>query len=284
MPNLLARGAPIALTAFVLLAGCATTPPTAHRDPRDPWEPFNRKMWAFDMAFVRTVAVPVDRGYRKVLPQPVRTGIGNFMDNIVSPRIIVNDLLQGKFKPLLTDTGRFVMNSTVGVGGLFDPASHTGALPKNDNDFGITLGVWGAGPGPYLVLPFIGMSDVRDISGRVPDFFLSPTWYINNPWIWGSIDFVYLFDVNSRSLIPNYNLLISQNPFDQYAFARNAYLSQREYRIHGQSPKSEEQQELELEKSLEDSDSGAGASAPQSNAPQPAPAPKSSPPQEPPKP
>ena len=79
------------------------------------------------------------------------------------------------------------------------------------------------------------MSDVRDISGRVPDYFLSPTYYVNNAWVWGPIDFVYLFDVNSRSLIPNYNLLLSQNPFDQYAFARNAYLAQREYRIHGQS-------------------------------------------------
>lgn len=252
MPNITGRPAALLVLAAVFLAGCATHP-AAHRDPRDPWEPFNRKIWAFDMAFVRTVAVPVDRGYRRVVPQFARTGIGNFMDNIVSPRIIVNDLLQGKFKPFLTDTGRFVMNSTVGIGGLLDPASHTGALPKNDNDFGITLGVWGAGPGPYLVLPFIGMSDVRDISGRVPDYFLSPTYYINDARIWLSIDGVYLFDVNSRSLIPNYNLLLSQNPFDQYAFARNAYLSQREYRIHGQSGNSEEQQELELQKSLEDS-------------------------------
>jgi phospholipid-binding lipoprotein MlaA len=269
MPNTTARGAALLVLAAGLLAGCATHP-AVNRDPRDPWEPFNRKIWAFDLAFVRTIAVPVDTGYRGVTPRFVRTGIGNFMDNIVSPRIIVNDLLQGKFKPFLTDTGRFVMNSTIGLGGLLDPASHTGALPKNDNDFGITLGTWGAGPGPYLVLPFIGMSDVRDISGRVPDYFLSPTFYVNNTWVWVPIDVVYLFDVNSRTLIPNYELLKSQNPFDEYAFARNAYLSQREYRIHGQSAKSEEQQELELEKSLEDSDSS--------------PAPKGAPAKEPPKP
>jgi len=258
MPNLLARGAVLAFLACgLLLAGCATHP-AAKRDPRDPWEPLNRKLWAFDMVLVHKIALPVGHTYQRVTPRVVRTGIGHFMDNLLYPIVFVNDLLQGKLKPFFADMGRFVMNSTLGIGGLLDPASRVG-LPKNDNDFGITLGTWGAGPGPYLVLPFLGPSDVRDASGRVPDYFLSPTYYIDTTWIWLTIDGLYLLDVDSRTLIPAYDLLESQHPFDEYAFARNAYLQQREFRIHGQSAKSEEQQELELEKSIEESGGGSGA-------------------------
>ncbi|MGH8259509.1 MAG: MlaA family lipoprotein, partial [Steroidobacteraceae bacterium] len=114
------------------------------------------------------------------------------------------------------------------------------------------LGTWGAGPGPYLVLPFLGMSDVRDAAGRVPDEFLSPTYYIDTTWVWLGLDGVYLLDLDSRTLIPAYDLLQSQHPFDEYAFARNAYLQRRAFLIHGQSAKSDEQRELELEQSLQD--------------------------------
>lgn len=250
MPTPATRAAALLAIAAVLLSGCATQRVT-HRDPRDPWEPMNRKIFAFDLAFARKVAVPIGRTYQRVAPKVVQSGIGNFSDNLTYPIVFVNDLLQGKLKPFLSDTGRFVLNSTVGLGGLFDPATQAG-LRKHDNDFGITLGTWGAGPGPYLVLPFAGMSSVRDASGRVPDWFLSPTWYINTPWIWLSMDAAYLLDLDSRTLLPAYDLLESQHPFDEYAFARNAYLQQREYRIHGSSAKSQEEQELELEKSLQD--------------------------------
>lgn len=254
-PPLTRAVAALAVILSVLLAGCATQR-VAHPDPRDPWEPMNRKIWAFDMAFVHKVALPVGHTYRRVTPRIVRTGIGNFMDNMLYPIVIVNDLFQAKPKPFLSDTGRFVLNSTVGIGGLFDPASQA-HLPKRDNDFGITLGTWGAGPGPYLVLPFLGMSSVRDAAGRVPDYFLSPTFYIGTTWVWLTIDGVYLLDVDSRTLIPAYDLLQSQHPFDEYAFARNAYLQRREFQIHGESAQSQEQQELELEKSLQDSDDSA---------------------------
>jgi len=270
MPKLVARGGALVALACALLCGCATTRPVTHKDPRDPWEHFNRKMFAFDLAFADKVAIPFGRAYQQVTPQVVQTGIGNFYDNLLYPVVFVNDLLQGKFKPFLQDTGRFVMNSTVGLGGILDPASHTGVLPKNDTDFGITLGVWGAGPGPYLVLPFAGLSTVRDAAGRVPDFFLSPTYYINTLWVWLSLDAVYLIDLDSRTLIPAYELLKSQHPFDEYAFARNAYLQQREFRIHGQSGKAEEQQELDLEKSLEDSgpdDNNTGPTSPPPTSP-----------------
>lgn len=279
MPNVITRGAALAALASVLLCGCATQP-IAHKDPRDPWERTNRKIFAFDMTLARKVIIPFGRAYQRVTPKAVQTGVGNFSDNLRYPVVFLNDLFQGKIKLFLQDTGRFVMNSTVGLAGIFDPASRTGALPKNDNDFGITLGTWGAGPGPYLVLPFAGPSSVRDTGGKVPDFFMSPTYYINTLWIWLSLDTVYLIDLDSRTLIPAYDLLESQHPFDEYAFARNAYLQRREFRIHGQSGKSEEQQELELEKSLEDSgsndsgsndsgsdDSGKGAAKPPPSSP-----------------
>ncbi len=251
------------LLACALLGGCASPP--AQKDPRDPWERINRPIFDFDLALARHVAVPVGRGYNRVVPREVRTGIGNFFDNTWLPSVMVNDLLQGKLKVFLSNTGRLLMNTTVGIGGLFDPASKVG-LAKNDNDFGRTLGTWGVPAGPYLVLPILGPSDVRDGLGRIPDGYMWPVTYINNTWIHYGIEFVYIFDVDSRTLVPAYDLLESQHPFDPYAFARNVYLQRREFLIHGQSAGSQEKQEEELEKSLED-DSG---SAPPPNPPGPA--------------
>lgn len=244
------RAAFALLWASLLLAGCASQP-IQHKDPRDPWERMNRAIWGFDLAFVRKVALPVGHTYMRVTPRFVQVGIGNLFDNADYPEVIVNDFLQAKLKIGLGDTGRFLMNSTVGIGGLLDPASSVG-LAKNNNDFGRTLGTWGLPPGPYLVLPFLGMSDVRDFAGRVPDGYLSPQNYINSIWIYLGVEAVYVLDLDARTLIPQYNLLESQHPFDEYAFARNAYLQHREFLIRGQSEKSEEEQEEELQKSLED--------------------------------
>lgn len=240
------------LWAATLLAGCASQP-IRHKDPRDPWERMNRSIWGFDMTFVHKVALPVGHAYTRVTPHFAQVGIGNFFDNAQYPVVIVNDFLQAKLKTGLSDTGRFLMNSTVGIGGLFDPAVTVG-LQKNNNDFGRTLGTWGVSPGPYLVLPFLGMSDVRDLIGRVPDGYLSPQNYIENVWVYVGVYAVYVLDLDARTLIPLYDELESQHPFDEYAFARNAYLQHREYQIHGGSQKSQEQQEEDLEKSLEDPD------------------------------
>ncbi len=251
MTRLFAGRAALSLVwAATLLAGCASQP-IRHKDPRDPWERMNRAVWGFDLAFVRKVALPVGHTYTRVTPHFAQVGIGNFFDNAQYPVVIVNDFLQAKLKIGFSDTGRFLMNSTVGIGGFLDPAVTVG-LAKNDNDFGRTLGTWGVSPGPYLVLPFLGMSDVRDLIGRVPDGYLSPQNYIENTWAYIGVYAVYILDLDARTLIPQYNLLESQHPFDEYAFARNAYLEHREYEIHGGSPKSQEQQEEELEKSLED--------------------------------
>jgi phospholipid-binding lipoprotein MlaA len=241
------------LGTVVLVSGCATIP-VSQRDPRDPWQGVNRKMWNFDIGLVRHVAVPIDQAYKHATPHFARVGLGNFFDNAEYPIVFVNDFLQAKFKIGLTDVGRFLMNSTVGLAGFFDPATRAG-LAKNDNDFGRTLGTWGVPPGPYLVVPFLGPSDVRDLIGKVPDGYMSPDSYINDWWIYLGVESVYLLDVNDRTVIPAYRLLESQHPFDPYGFARNAYLQRRRFLIHGESVESEEQQEEQLENSLEDSSS-----------------------------
>jgi phospholipid-binding lipoprotein MlaA len=255
----LPRFAVALVLAAIALGGCASQP-VKQKDPRDPWERMNRAVWNFDIGFTRKVALPVGHTYIHVVPSFIRTGIGNVFDNADYGIVFVNDFLQGKVRRGFGDFGRFLMNSTVGIGGLFDPAARVG-LPKNSNDFGQTLGTWGVHPGPYLVLPFLGPSDLRDAIGKVPDGYMQPQSYINSLWIYLGVSAVYVIDLDARTLIPAYDLLESQHPFDEYGFARNVYLQRREFAIHGGSAKSQEEQEEELEKSLQD-DSGPDSSPP----------------------
>ena len=145
-------------TLLALLAGCATT---NLGTPGDPLERMNRATHRFNSSIDRAVLRPVAVGYREHVPQIVQTGMGNFLDNLAYTTTIANDLLQLKIKDTLIDLGRFAVNSTLGIGGILDPATHFG-IPKNDEDFGQTLGRWGVPPGPYLVVPFLGPSTVRD--------------------------------------------------------------------------------------------------------------------------
>ena len=217
----------LGLSCLAIL-GCASQAPLK-RDPRDPWERLNRTTFAVNQKLDRAIAKPVARTYRRVTPHFVQTGVSNFMDNINYPIVIVNDLLQAKFKPALSDTGRFVLNTTAGVAGLFDPASAAG-LDKNQEDFGITLGKWGIHPGPYLVLPILGPSDVRDGIGRVADEFVTPQNYISNNGVRYSLDGVYYVDLRARLLDVEGAL---DNAFDRYAVLRSVYLQHRQYKISG---------------------------------------------------
>jgi len=254
---------------LLLLIGCAALPP-GKRDPRDPWERMNRTTYRFNDKFDRAIAQPVARGYRKT-PRFVQTGVHNFFTNVDYPIVMVNDLLQGQLKPFVSDTARLLLNTTIGIGGLLDPATAAG-LARNDRDLGQTLGKWGVRKGPYLVVPFLGPSDVRDAFGRLGDDFATPRHYIRNPyWDYG----LYLLEViDSRSRLLDATKLL-ESAYDPYAFMRNAYLQNRDFKVNGGRGQSEEdRQEKLLEQSGEDDSapSGSGTSPPPSSAPQPPPA------------
>jgi len=210
----------------LLMAGCATQP-NAKKDPRDPFEGFNRASYKFNDALDRAVLKPTAKGYKAVAPQFVETGVSNFFSNLGQPTVIVNDLLQAKFVPALSDTGRFLMNTTLGIGGLFDPATKIG-FDKNDEDFGQTLGKWGTPSGPYLMVPFFGPTTVRDGFGSGVDVFTSPNHYVERDAIRYSLDGLNLIESRARRLDLDQTL---QQTFDQYGFIRNAYLQQREYQV-----------------------------------------------------
>ena len=219
------RAFALALTCLAAV-GCASQAPLK-RDPRDPLERMNRTTYAINEKLDRAFAKPVARTYRRVTPHFIQTGVANFMDNLGYPVVIVNDLLQGKLKPAASDTGRFLLNSTVGVAGLFDPATDAG-LDKNTEDFGLTLGKWGVHSGPYLILPILGPSSVRDGFGRLVDQFVNPHNYIKNTtWRYG-LDGLYFLDERARLLDVEGAL---DNVYDRYAVLRSVYLQHRQYEV-----------------------------------------------------
>ena len=259
------KTARVTLLALACLSvfGCASLPPNSKRDPRDPWERVNRTTFKFNMALDHAIARPVARGYQKVVPGPVRTSVSNFMDNLFYPVTMANDLLQLKFKGFGSDTGRFLLNSTVGIGGLFDPASHVG-LQKNNEDLGQTFGYWGAHPGPYIMIPILGPSDVRDGIGRIGDGFMSPLSYVKNNYIRYGIYGLDVIDIRYR-LLPQDRLL--DESYDPYAFLRNAYLQRRQYevtdgKLSDEDRKKQEQERLDEEKRIIEESGGDDTNAP----------------------
>ncbi|MXY53978.1 MAG: VacJ family lipoprotein [Gammaproteobacteria bacterium] len=164
-------------TVLVALAAFAA-PATPAASADDPLEPLNRNILFVNGAFDRGVVRPVASGYAQIVPAPIRAGIGNFLDNLREPRTAINQLLQGRPGLAVADTARFLINSTLGIGGLFDPAAQMG-LTHHREDFGQTFAVWGVEPGPYLMIPFVGSSNVRDAIGTVVGFAAMPQTYID---------------------------------------------------------------------------------------------------------
>jgi phospholipid-binding lipoprotein MlaA len=249
--------------------GCASLPPGSKRDPRDPWERMNRTTFKVNTALDHAIARPVARAYEKVTPRLVRTGVSNFMANLFYPVTIGNDLLQLKFKPFAQATGRFLLNTTVGVGGVFDPATKVG-LPKNEEDLGQTFGYWGAPPGPYFVIPLLGPADVRDGIGRVGDTYMSPLQYVHNNYIKYGLYGVELVDVRYR-LLPQDKVL--DEAFDPYTLLKNAYLQRRQYQVtdgklSDKDLQQQDQQQYDEEKKiLEESGPDESATKPQTPPP-----------------
>ncbi|HEX3913012.1 MAG TPA: VacJ family lipoprotein [Steroidobacteraceae bacterium] len=214
-----------ALTA--VLCGCVALPPNTKPAPHDPWESWNRGVYKVNDKLDRAVAKPLARTYVRAVPQPARTGVSNFLSNLHTTTVLVNDALQGKLKAAGNDFARLIVNTTIGFGGLLDPATRMG-LDKNDEDFGQTLGHWGVPPGPFLELPFLGPSDTRDGPARIVDIFTGPTHYIDNNWVAYGIYGVGLIDARADLLSLDAAL---QRVFDPYAFIRDAYLQRRAYLV-----------------------------------------------------
>lgn len=192
----------------------------------DPFEGFNRKVFAFNEFADRWVLKPVATGYRWVTPDVVDKGVSNVFSNLGEVTTMVNNVCQAKFANAGTDLGRFLINSTIGIVGIFDVASKMG-LEKNDEDFGQTLAVWGVGDGPYLVLPFFGPSNLRDAFGRIPDVYTSPVSYVEDVPVRNTLRGVDIVDVRA-DLIDSEGLITG----DRYSFIREVYRQNRDYKVN----------------------------------------------------
>ncbi|MGA1376329.1 MAG: MlaA family lipoprotein, partial [Steroidobacteraceae bacterium] len=206
------------------LSACATTQ-TA--DSRDPFEPINRVSYAVNDGLDRALVKPAAKVYKTVMPQFVQTGVSNVFSNAKYPVTLVNNALQGKFGAAANDAGRFLLNSTVGLGGLLDPATAAG-LDRNDEDFGQTFGVWGIGPGPYFVIPLFGPTTLRDGFGSIADDFAEPRSYLKDSRTRWSLWAVDKFETRVRLLDAD---TVLERSGDPYAFVRSAYLQRREFQV-----------------------------------------------------
>jgi phospholipid-binding lipoprotein MlaA len=220
------------LSVCALTAGCATS---HNPDPRDPWEGFNRGVYKFNDVVDRAVLKPVAQAYTYITPQPVRSCIHNIFSNVGDLWSAANSMLQGRGHDFVNTIGRFLFNTTMGIGGCFDVASANGAH-KIPNDFGTTLGVWGIGQGPYLVLPIWGPSTVRDGVGLIGDWqggaytYTNPS-AIDDTAIRNSLWGLEIIDARARLL--DTTDLVDNVALDPYSFIRDAYLQRRAAMVRG---------------------------------------------------
>lgn len=228
------------------LAACTTTG-SRSSEARDPLEPINRVAHQFNEDLDRALLRPIARGYAKILPEPVQIGVSNVFFNAKYPVTMVNNALQGKFVPAFSDLGRITLNTTLGIGGLFDPATAVG-LERYDEDFGQTLGAWGVPSGIYVVVPFLGPYTLRDGIGSIVDDFAEPRSYLEDDstryGLWAGDKFdrrVRLLDADA----------VLDRTGDSYAFIRSAYLQRREFLVKD-GVTSGDDLEAELEKELEE--------------------------------
>ncbi|MBS0386217.1 MAG: VacJ family lipoprotein [Proteobacteria bacterium] len=224
------------LAALGFAAACAIAPNAHAQDApaiHDPWEGFNRKMFALNDALDHAIFEPVARGYRAIMPRPVRNGVANFLNNLRSPVVFVNNVLQGNGRQAGTTVARFGINSTLGLLGVLDPATSMG-LPRRDADFGQTLGKWGSHPGPYLFLPIIGPTNVRDGVGSLVDLAIDPiNWadYEHHNAVIITRGVVY--SVATRESLLDATDQLRRTSLDPYVSVRSGYSLLRESAIHG---------------------------------------------------
>jgi len=215
-----------------LLGGCAT-----NGNPRDPLEPLNRAVYSFNDGFDKVLAKPAAEAYRFILPNFMQTGIGNFFSNINDVIVLLNSLLQGKLNQAGIDLARLMVNTTFGVLGLFDVATELD-LEKHNEDFGQTLGYWGIGDGPYLVLPFIGPSSARDTVGWAVDYYTWPVaWVDDNTTRWALIGVRF---VSVRADLLEATKILETAALDPYVFVRDAFLQRRRNLVWDGNPPPDE--------------------------------------------
>jgi len=229
------------LVLAVLLAGSAAGCATTGGRPGDPLEPINRVVFDFNDVFDRALMRPVAQGYRAVLPEMVRTGVTNVFSNIEDVWIAANNLLQGKVENGLQDVMRVTINTVFGLGGLIDVASDAG-LEKHNEDFGQTLGRWGVGNGPYLVLPFLGPSNLRDgIALLGVDYAADPVW--SQGHIPTRNTLYATRSVNNRANALDAVSVMEEAALDKYRFVRGSYMQRRRSLIYDGDPPRETDEE-----------------------------------------
>ena len=245
LPSLPCRAALLALLSLTLSA-CTTTG-SRSSEASDPLEPINRVAHNFNEDLDRALLRPIARGYARVMPEPVQIGVSNVFFNAKYPVTMVNNALQGKFVPAFSDLGRITLNTTLGIGGLFDPATAIG-LERYDEDFGQTLGAWGVPSGIYVVVPFLGPYTLRAGIGSIVDDFAEPRSYLEDDstryGLWTGDKFdrrVRLLDADA----------VLDRTGDSYAFIRSAYLQRREFLVKDGVTTGDDL-EAELEKELEE--------------------------------
>lgn len=249
----------LALSAGMAMAlsGCATREITTSTEAFDPIEPVNRVIFRVNDVGDRYLLRPVASGYERALPQQMRTGVRNVFSNLLYPVTIANAFLQGKFSQCTRDGARFLLNSTVGLAGIFDPATRIGLL-ENDEDFDQTMAVWGIGEGPYLVIPIFGPRTLRHLAGDTVDAPLTPFLDITD----GEVDLTLaawvLYQVDNRSRLLDADQQVFES-FDPYIFVRDAYLQNRRYlALDGNVPEGDSYlDEAELDEAEDDAPAAA---------------------------
>lgn len=224
-----ARASTVILAA-TLLGACASVP-AEQRAASDPWEPLNRTLFDVNTAIDKVTLKPIAKGYQAIIPSPVRTGISNFYSNLATPGSAVNNVLQGKPKRGLSELTRFLFNSTMGLGGILDVAT-AGGLEAYREDIGQTVAVWGVPAGPYVMLPFLGPSTLRDAL-LFPIEAITPLYYYENTSVRDKLQVLRIIDLRSRLLVTEKFLEDSKDP---YITLRESYLQNREYVIYDGNP------------------------------------------------
>jgi len=211
-----------------MISGCATYSGNSMTDSSDPWQVVNRPVFAINDTFDKMLFKPLAKGYDALAPEPVQNAVTNFFSNLGEIDNAINNLFQGKPVQFATSLGRLAINSTVGIGGLFDVASHAG-LERAPEDLGQTFGVLGANAGPYIVLPLLGSSSIRDLPGRVLSMYINPLAWLDDVSFRNIM--VGVNAVDSRANLLAKEDIASEISNDKYTLYRDAFLEERDFEI-----------------------------------------------------